>query len=387
VYHTGSIISTTPVAIHTHNIAGGAGNQYEHVGTVTGLGNGALFGVGLNGKMIQRGDVVVTENATAGAIHANASLTLHGGVLDLRNAQPNAGFKLDSAGTLTLIDVTVLGDQMPALLNDANQGSGATVHLYGDTTLPNASWPAGIAVVDHRAVSTTGGSAKADLVNGKVPAIQLPVDAQGSTSPVYLNSQDLLDIKHDNTLAFDTAAGLFGVNMAPDLANAQDYQVATPSSIRRYVGEKTASAAVQCIISVIGGSTQRVLNGSSAPIVQLKSVSADSTPGMAATAESAIVVPKTGTYFVRGFIDIQNADPGARYELSTRINGQRNARCLVSSGVGASDSRAEITLAGYVTLNAGDKVTMLIYSQDGDFYINADASYPDLWASLMVHSR
>jgi hypothetical protein len=276
---------------------------------------------------------------------------------------------------------------MPALLKDATQGSGATVHLYGDTVVLDLPWPAGITVVDHRPVGTSTGGAKADLVNGRVPAGQLPVDETGSNSPVYLNSQGLLDIRHNNTLAFDNAAGLLGVNVSSELSTAQDDQLATASSIRRYVDNKAAPVAVQCTILAVGGTTQRVLNASSAPIVRLASALADSTPGMASLQDSAIVIPKTGLYFVRGFIDIQNADAGARYELSTRINGQRNSRCLVNSGVGASDNRAEVVLAGYVTLNAGDKLTMLIYSQDGDFYINTDSSYPDLWASLAVHSR
>jgi hypothetical protein len=233
VYHTGSIVSATPTAILNHNIAGVVGNQYEHVGTVTGLGNGQLFAAGTNGRIIQRGDVVVAENAKAGTIYANAILTMHGGTLDLRSAQPDAGFKLDPAGILNLIDVTVLGNQMPALLIAATQGSGATVHLYGDTVLPDLPWPAGITVVDHRPVSTGTGNTpnltKADLVNGTVPGNQLPTDA---TSPIYISNRGALDVRRGLGLAFDSDSSALGVNFTNDLATAQDDQVPTATALR-----------------------------------------------------------------------------------------------------------------------------------------------------------
>lgn len=160
IFHSGNVYNSSNLGFLIANQKGDARNQYEHVGRVIGAGSCQSFAIRVNGYFIQHGDVVVTEQSVAGALSTGARMEMHNGELDLRAAQAGAGFRLDATATLSLFDVTVLGDQMPALCLEADQAPGATVHLYGATTLPaGMAWPAGITVVDHRPASAPGDSA------------------------------------------------------------------------------------------------------------------------------------------------------------------------------------------------------------------------------------
>jgi len=249
IFHSGTIYNNTRIGLLIGNQNNVATNQYEHEGRITGAGDCIIIMIRINALMIQRGDIVVLEQAIAGTISANSRVEMFGGILDLRNAQPKAGFQLDATGTLVLTDVTVLGDQLPALPQAEGQAAGATVHLYGDTVIPDLAWPAGITVVDHRPVSTGTGSTfnpnKADLINGIVPGNQLPTDA---TSPVYISNGGALDVRRGAGLAFDSDNSALGVNFANDLATAQDDQVPTATALRTALAKAGSTAKTEPVL-------------------------------------------------------------------------------------------------------------------------------------------
>lgn len=135
---------------------------YDHEGPVVASRTCVAFDLNDQATVCQRGDVVVRDQATAGTLRTGAQLEMRRGVLDLRTATPTAGFALDATATLTLLDVTVLGG-LPARPATAGQAAGATVHLYGTTTLSASNFAPEITVVDHRPAAGTSAPAPAVL--------------------------------------------------------------------------------------------------------------------------------------------------------------------------------------------------------------------------------
>jgi len=129
---------------------------YDHEGPVVASQACVAFELNDQATVCQRGDVVLRDQATAGTLRTGAQLELRRGVLDLRAAAPTAGFALEAGTTLTLLDVTVLGG-LPAQPLAAGQPAGATVHLYGSTTLTASDFAPELTVVDHRPVAPAAG--------------------------------------------------------------------------------------------------------------------------------------------------------------------------------------------------------------------------------------
>jgi hypothetical protein len=176
IYHSGNI----------NLVNGGRGMQmsdwhaqpgfvrnYEHVGDITiggsGIGLEAFRQNAANGfnKVTQRGNMRNTSADARLATLANETLlSVIGGTLDISVGR---GISLDATSTVILQDVTVIG-AVPVYPASGAQAAGGTVRLRGETTLPiGTAWDPLLTIIDERT-----SSAKADLVNDKVPAAQLP---------------------------------------------------------------------------------------------------------------------------------------------------------------------------------------------------------------------
>jgi hypothetical protein len=139
--HTGSITANTrlpaiSIGALAYGYKPGQAATYDHTGTVTVLGQTGAFRVEAVGRVIQRGDVVISDvGSWAGLLLNGGVLEMRGGTLDLRNTDARGAFWVDSKSKLILTDVTVLGS-LPAVSVQNGQPEGAKVVLRGETTLP-----------------------------------------------------------------------------------------------------------------------------------------------------------------------------------------------------------------------------------------------------------